>query len=1776
MAAMDDDFDLLMDDIDFDFDGSSKKSQPKNVVFSTGLDAIDSIKESFDPRDKIREIVRETMPSAVRSEYADLESAMDEIKDEASKSIANIKSTLKDVSGVVGDLLPEGKMKNKLKDFAKKEGYNDNSWQKTKEEEENEKIKAALLEALGESNEEEKNAEVARQALQEKREATSQLVLKHIYAELKVANNFSNRLTSKYYNKSLELQYRQLYKLSELVELTKVGWESNRKQVESLLINSSLPDLIKLKALQAANDPRLKERAKNSYLGTYFKRFNPFENLKNNIVKNIKTQTAGFTEGLQAILSQGQMVKDLKDSGLGLGPGAMMGTMIGDFIRANTLGAIGDRLGKTKQGQNFIFGFKNMMADPRAFFKDLKENESGTSTLSKWKRRLFGGLSSLTGTPDKSKIEFINENLDDAKAFDGRAHQALVKVIPGMLGNIYGAIKTGLKVKDEDVKANAMYFDNKTGGFTNRAGIVKSLNRDLKASVNKDGYKRNMESLFRIYNGDDYNAPDVFSEQEKRQISGTIAKFMMSNGGRVNPSTLTSEDFLSNFKGSLRKKLEQYGSMVLSRGRNDPYVLDEVKSALTGIRESMPSINNRLQDLHRSGQLDIARGMKLVKQDGYGRYTVNDRGTDRTIERLAGSIDFGTTTASDGETQVANRLEEMRARGREVLNDLQGIPIVGGMASRAMGVANRFRQTNSYRFLNRGITAARGVRDRARNAINSRLDAVVNFLDQDTDEIAEQLKAKKAKLESVINPTTLSQLPGKVKSKIKSSFDKAQNEASKTLKDIDTKIKWFQQLGVDGVTGRAHAEATKILDKGKKQIAEVSKLLSEDLNTMGLPPEKIEAKIQEYNEKVKAIKTDVEKQLKDSPNVKAVMSIGSVKSAMKSGKGLISKARGAISGGLKGLLSFASRKEAIADEVYKGNEAVLKQKAKEELEEMRDGSYENRKKEWEKGLDEDGKNLPKTSLFSTKSLLKGAAIGGLGFLAIQLLRKLGIGMEDVIEFGRGMWNTLSWIGGHLIDGLKLIGSGLGWLGDKVKSIAGFFGLGGDDEEAPGGGGGGGSSDAMKYAGGIAATGIAAGAARWAWRSKGGRAVRMAGRFGYDLAKTAVKMPLAPLSGGRIKVTNHWSWDNYKNIAKNNAASNNMLGNIKDRFFKPKQWDDLKPGTASKLPTKGAEKGPGLFAKLVNWIKGKFGWLGEKAVGMLNSVKDKAIKILEAFEKAWTTIKSKFKFLGKAVTKPKVIARVGGNVAKKVAARVGALALAATGIGAIITAGFAIWDLGWILKYWLVDDMTFWSAVSKQLLGIDLFNKDEQKALELTEENVSTEIDKIAKEEEKKQVEEYLAQESGYIQKEEAITPPDVAKQSDDYLKHKTVVSVNGDGNVVVSKGDKSFIMDPKGNVIQGERFYDPDNMTQRSDVRRVSYTTSSGGVNNPKQLKPNYDFSKYGTPKQFQYTGIGSISGWFESRSRPGVVSSGKGDLGGASYGTWQLASNPKIGTLQAYLAGSKYRSEFAGMAINSPEFKAKWQEIGMRDPVGFQKDQEAFIKKTHYDPCARKLATIGLDLNKRSDALKAAVFSAAVHYGADGAYKAIADALYRNGLDAATASDEDIINAIYDYKLATVDQKFRSSSINVRNGIRKRAVVEKGMVLSLLANMPAPNLDKSVTDSGVGATSTTSSPSFATGEMTNTAATTTGGLQRVSSTTSSGSSSVSTSVSTNTIGSLGPVENLLKQSLRVQQEMLKSLVEIATNTAVLGTVGSNRQQETTSYIPQPVISLERQERFDI
>lgn len=193
---------------------------------------------------------------------------------------------------------------------------------------------------------------------------------------------------------------------------------------------------------------------------------------------------------------------------------------------------------------------------------------------------------------------------------------------------------------------------------------------------------------------------------------------------------------------------------------------------------------------------------------------------------------------------------------------------------------------------------------------------------------------------------------------------------------------------------------------------------------------------------------------------------------------------------------------------------------------------------------------------------------------------------------------------------------------------------------------------------------------------------------------------------------------------------------------------------------------------------------------------------------------------------------------------------------------------------------------------------------------------------------------------------------------------------------------------------------------------------------------------------LGQTSKLFESgKGGAGTVSSGKGDLGGASYGTYQLSSSQ--GTLQQFLKSSKYDDQFAGLQPGTPEFNAKWKDVAKADPE-FGNAQHDFIKQTHFDPQMAKLAKGGIDLSGRGAAVQDAVWSTSVQFG--GKSSLIEKALA--GKDVSKLSDADIVSAIQDYKVVNNDKLFASSSAGVRAGTANRAAAEKGQLLAL-ANAP-------------------------------------------------------------------------------------------------------------------------------
>ena len=146
----------------------------------------------------------------------------------------------------------------------------------------------------------------------------------------------------------------------------------------------------------------------------------------------------------------------------------------------------------------------------------------------------------------------------------------------------------------------------------------------------------------------------------------------------------------------------------------------------------------------------------------------------------------------------------------------------------------------------------------------------------------------------------------------------------------------------------------------------------------------------------------------------------------------------------------------------------------------------------------------------------------------------------------------------------------------------------------------------------------------------------------------------------------------------------------------------------------------------------------------------------------------------------------------------------------------------------------------------------------------------------------------------------------------------------------------------------------KEEVKKEPAKPSAKPVEKPTAPKPTAELvpkpkpgisgaAKIATGAAITIAGLGSASAKFESGGDPGRVSTGVGDPGGISYGTYQM--NTKDGVANAFVKQSEWKDDFKGLSSGTPEFTAKWKEIASKDAKGFAKAQHDYIKKTHFDP---------------------------------------------------------------------------------------------------------------------------------------------------------------------------------------------------------------------------------------
>lgn len=267
------------------------------------------------------------------------------------------------------------------------------------------------------------------------------------------------------------------------------------------------------------------------------------------------------------------------------------------------------------------------------------------------------------------------------------------------------------------------------------------------------------------------------------------------------------------------------------------------------------------------------------------------------------------------------------------------------------------------------------------------------------------------------------------------------------------------------------------------------------------------------------------------------------------------------------------------------------------------------------------------------------------------------------------------------------------------------------------------------------------------------------------------------------------------------------------------------------------------------------------------------------------------------------------------------------------------------------------------------------------------------------------------------------------------------------------ISDPN-RINVGEVLNLPDGASESEDATRPLPTKSDLSpisTENTQPLPVNPVTSSAGALGSAIADELGSLSAKYETGGRgPGVVSSGAGDPGGVSYGSYQMAT--KMGTVARFIgqAGFPWAADFQGLTPGTAQFTTVWKKIAADQTSAFQSAQHAFIKATHYDLlCAKIQNDDNVDINTRSRAVQDVIWSTAVQHG--GATPIVHRAIATLSCNCSDpAYDKQLICAIYAERGRKTPEGslayFSRSSPSVQAGVAKRFQNEQQDALNMLA----------------------------------------------------------------------------------------------------------------------------------
>lgn len=650
---MDDDFDMDFGDIDFGI--GEPKPPPKNkreALMRSGADVYKGFKSSFTDNKlaTVGKMAESAMPSKLKSEFYDVKNSAGNIKGMVEKGFEDLKKEASKTSKMLSKMFPDGKVGGWLKKLNDKlDKDNERQSEAEKQKTQDDAIQQGILSSLGELKEKAHQDAMIQAAIQNRQHATSIEMLRLIYAENKLIRNFNFEVSNRYYRQSLTLQYKNLYIQQEMLELQKLQFTTFRNQFEAMVLNTSLPDILKAK-----NSERLKEtlnqRLRDSAVNTLFKSLSPLGGFTKNLETKIQNSISGLIGGIRGANDAMMQAADMKEmmGSMGMSTSYMLGDTIGGFFKDYLGKKIGDKLfKKSKLIRRGSAIAKDFFADTRSSFRKMS-NSKQDGWFGKALRYLGIGGMNLTDVNRINRANYGQNNLDEAMIFDGRAHGALVKVIPGLLSKIYGetkALRIGLKIKGSG-KDHEVHFDHKTQSFMTNKGLAHSIKADFKREIDtntKYAATRLVDTL--------KTAGINISGKQQEIFARAIVMYLMRPDAVMNSTMIIDDSFVNTIQDP---KLQQLLKSRTTRGkyvkaiRDDDWFQEDVINGIQNLRNSIPNMSSRFEELFRSGHGNLLTSLGVAKHDKIsGNYYQDDEGLQNFFMNMYDSNSLESLSADE-------------------------------------------------------------------------------------------------------------------------------------------------------------------------------------------------------------------------------------------------------------------------------------------------------------------------------------------------------------------------------------------------------------------------------------------------------------------------------------------------------------------------------------------------------------------------------------------------------------------------------------------------------------------------------------------------------------------------------------------------------------------------------------------------------------------------------------------------------------------------------------------------------------------------------------------------------------------------------------------------------------------------------------------------------------------------------------------------------------------------------------------------------------------------